>query len=493
MRLNLATSIHGTGAEVIHLGASGDVVSGDLDVADLEREIADVTVDSRTVGDGSLFVCLPGERVDGHAFAADAFERGARACLVSAQVDRRALVAALADHDTRYLLTVPDPLLALQSLAGYWRSLHRLEVVAVTGSIGKTTTKDIVASLLASKLRVLQSEGNFNNEIGLPLTLLRCRSDHRIAVLEMGTYGKGEISRLCEIADPSIGIVTNVEPVHLERMGSVEEIARAKSELVAALPSDGVAVLNADDPWTRAMARSSGICRPVLVGWAHDSDIRALEVRAEGLEAVSLTFAAEGRTVSVRARVAGAHNLIALLVACAAARELDMSWEEIEEGMLNVHSDSRQNVIRLPNLVIIDDSYNAAPKSMNAALELLRSGSGNRMAILGDMLELGTEEESAHRQVGVWAAGVVDWLVVRGPRAEWIAEGARGAGLPAERIVRTMTNREAADAALSITHSKVPALVSGGPSEAPPSWTVLVKGSRGMVMEEVVERIRQAA
>jgi UDP-N-acetylmuramoyl-tripeptide--D-alanyl-D-alanine ligase len=285
----------------------------------------------------------------------------------------------------------------------------------------------------------------------------------------------------------------------LERVGSIERIARAKSELVAALPADGLAVLNGDNRWTRAMATVSGIARSVLVGTAEDCQFRAADVVPLGLEGTRFVLEAEDRRMPVRVRVPGAHLVGAFLAAAATARFLDIAWDEIIPAIEQVALAERQSIVHGPDgVLIIDDSYNAAPMSMAAALDLLEASPGAKIAVLGDMLELGSEEEAAHQQVGERAARVADWLVVRGPRSAWIAEGAERSGLPAGRVLRTETNREAVEIVREIVRGRV-AAESTRPSstddETPhlpsPRWAVLVKGSRGMRMEEVVQGLTE--
>jgi UDP-N-acetylmuramoyl-tripeptide--D-alanyl-D-alanine ligase len=509
MTFDLAAIIQGTGCRVLHAAPGGGIIENELRVADLQQLFYSVVIDSRRVQPGSLFVALPGEHTDGHVFLADAYTRGARGAMVKESTRPPELGTFLEQDRNRYAILVPDPLAALQSLARSWRDRQSAEVVAITGSIGKTTTKELVAAVLAARGPVLKSVANLNTEIGLPLTLLALSREHRAAVLEMGMYAKGDIELLASIACPRIGIVTNVEPIHLERLGSIERIAAAKSELVVSLPAEGLAILNGDNPWTRAMARTSGIARSVLVGLSSDCDYRAEDVRSHGLEGISFRLHAPGVDYRIQARIPGAHIVHAFLAASAAARELGMDWDEIVPTLKTVQTLPRQRLVRAPgNLVIIDDSYNAAPLSMRVALDLLGDFGGEKLAVLGDMLELGPGEEEAHRQVGVWVAAAVDWLVVRGPRAAWIAESARDHGLAPNRVISADTNAEAAEAVRTIVSSGVaastlpmrptipPEYSARASSESAPSvpadprWAVLVKGSRGMRMEEIVEALR---
>lgn len=474
MNLDLATVVGATGAHVFRSGPNGELIRDHVSPADLERTFSGVSVDSRAISSEMLFIALRGERVDAHDFVIPALQAGAGAALVA-----RLPAEPFSLQPRQYLLLVPDPLIALGDLAQAWRRGHQAEVIGITGSIGKTTTKEIVGAVLATRMPVLKSEANLNTEIGLPLQLLQLTSQHRAAVLEMGMYAPGDIALLARIAEPGIGIVTTVAPIHLERLGSIERIARTKSELVASLPADGLAVLNADNPWTRAMAVTSGVARSVLVGLSDDSDYRAVQVVTNGIDGVTFTLQAEGKHMPIETRVPGAHTVPAFLCAIAVAREMGMEWVEIQQATAAAKLDVRQRIIRgNDGTTLIDDSYNAAPMSVHAALELLAASPGTKIAVLGDMLELGQGEEESHRQVGIRAAEVADWLVVRGPRSAWIAEEAEHHGLAPERVIAATSNAAAADAVRDIM---TPA---GG------QWAVLVKGSRGMAMEEIVQALR---
>jgi UDP-N-acetylmuramoyl-tripeptide--D-alanyl-D-alanine ligase len=514
MTLDIARIVKATGATVFRPAADGSLHPGDLHLVDLQRELRRVVVHSRDAGPDALFVALPGERVDGHSFVFQALASGARACLVSdlaavgsqllssrsqSSTDGSETEASVRVTNSQYLLLVPDTLRALQRLAAFWRDQASADIIGITGSIGKTSTKEIVASLLAHGRTVLKSEGNFNTEIGLPLTLLKLRSEHRAVVLEMGMYVLGDVALLATIARPSIGIVTNVEPIHIERAGSIERIAKTKSELIAALPADGLAILNGDNPWTRAMAGASGIARTLLVGMAADCDLRAESVESLGLDGMTFTVRSEGTSRRLKASIPGTHHLHGFLAAICVARELGTDWPEIDSAVSRAEINVRQRLILdRAGMLIIDDTYNAAPSSMRAALALLRLAPGTKVAVLGDMLELGPAESQAHREVGEDAAGSADWLVTVGPRGAWIAEAAESAGLPARRVLRAENNEEASGQVERIVAvAPVTAGSSGGHkmltaagATGAVQWSVLVKGSRGMEMEEIVEMLR---
>jgi UDP-N-acetylmuramoyl-tripeptide--D-alanyl-D-alanine ligase len=448
-----------------------------------------VAVDSRQAGPGSLFVALPGEHTDGHAYVAHAFSRGAAAALVGRPVDAPGVLvdarqpAALPPLPANepICILVDDPLLALQRLAAAWRARFTPRVMGITGSVGKTTTKEITAAVLSQRFVTLRNRGNLNNEIGLPMTVLELDEHHQRVVLEMGMYDVGEIAQLCRIASPHVGIVTNVGPVHLERLGTIERIAQAKAELVEALPADGVAILNADDPLVMAM---SGRTRAQIFwyGLSPNADLWADEIEGEGLEGIRFRFHYRGETVHVRVPLLGRHSVHTALRATAVGLVEGLSWEEIVRGMQRIDVQLRLIASRgLNGATLLDDTYNASPASTMAALNLLADlpvQNGRRIAVLGDMLELGSYEEEGHRKVGVRAADVVDLLVTVGRRAQLIAEEARAAGLHPGKVLAL----DDAEAALAELRSIM------GPGDV-----VLVKGSRAVRMDEIATVLTDAS
>jgi UDP-N-acetylmuramoyl-tripeptide--D-alanyl-D-alanine ligase len=450
-----------------------------------------VAIDSRQAQPGNLFVALPGEQHDGHDFIAEALRRGCRGALAQAgrvpadllQEPSTALYEwvdphwqyTIPAHVAVVLILVPEPLTALQRLAGRWRERFSPTVVGITGSVGKSSTKEVIAAVLARCLLTLKSEKSYNNEIGLPLTLLELRPDHQAVVLEMGTYGPGEIALLAQIARPQVGVVTNVSHSHLERMGSLEIIARAKSELPAALPADGLAVLNGDEALIRSMAAVTSA--PVLFyGQGEGCDVRAVEVRSLGLDGIAFTVKTAGASRPLRCALAGRHSVYAALAAIAVGRHLDVPWDDIQAGLLD--TGARLRLVRVPGeagSTLLDDTYNASPVSCRAALELLAELPGRKIAVLGDMLELGTFEAEGHRLVGQWAAGIVQELYVVGKRARSIGEAATAAGLAPSRVFFA-PDPEAAIAMLR-GHLKA-------------RDVVLVKGSRAMAMDRIVDALK---
>jgi UDP-N-acetylmuramoyl-tripeptide--D-alanyl-D-alanine ligase len=432
-----------------------------------ELAFANVVHDSRLVVPGSLFVALAGER-DGLDFVTDAVSRGASGIIGARLLPEERWLAPAGGRPVAFV-TVDDSLRALQRLARWWRTRQDVEVVGITGSVGKTSTKEVVAGVLSRRFRVLKNEKNYNNEIGLPLTLLQLDGTYQKAVLEMGMYSLGEIRDLCALALPRIGVVTNVGPVHLERLGTIENIARAKSELVTALPSSGLAVLNGDDPRVRAMAGLTP-AGSILYGFAEDCRVRASEVEPLGLAGVRFTLRALGRESRVTLPLAGRHNVANALAGVAVGLAAGLGWEEVIEGLESLRSGLRLVVVPgRGGSTVIDDTYNASPASVLAALDLLAQLPEPRTAILGDMLELGSYEVEGHREVGRRAAQVVQHLVAVGPRARLIGEAASASGLT-----------EVSYAPDSDAVSYVP-----GAGEH-----ILVKGSRSMFMEKVVDKLR---
>jgi UDP-N-acetylmuramoyl-tripeptide--D-alanyl-D-alanine ligase len=323
---------------------------------------------------------------------------------------------------------VPDTLAALQRLAAGRRERRRAKVIGVTGSVGKTTTKEILAAVLSTRYSVLKNEANYNNEIGLPLTLLKLGRGHQRAVLEMGMYALGEIRTLCEIARPEVGVVTNVGPSHLERLGSMEAIAAAKSELPESLPPQGYAVLNADDPLVMAM-RDRTRAQVLTYGTSERAGVRATEIASRALEGVAFRLHWRGAAVAVETPLPGRHIVSNALAAAAAALAGGMTLDEVATALASASVPLRLAVHRGKHgCTVLDDSYNASPASVAAALDLLAEIPGRRIAVLGDMAELGEAEEEGHRAAGRRAAETADIVHAVGERSRLIADAARASG-----------------------------------------------------------------
>jgi UDP-N-acetylmuramoyl-tripeptide--D-alanyl-D-alanine ligase len=434
-----------------------------------ERPIRGGAVDSRLVEPGNLFVALPGERTDGHRFLADAVGRGAAALIVTRPPED---IAGLGDVT---VVRVADALAALHAIAAGWRIRFEPLVVGVTGSIAKTSAKEAIATVLGTRFRTLKNEGNQNNEIGLPLTVLRMSPEHEAAVLEMGMYVGGEIADLARIGRPSIGVVTAVQAVHLSRIGSLRAIERAKGELLEALPPSGTGILNADDPIVRGMYVRT-VARCATYGFAENADVRAEAVESAGLAGMRFVLRAAGErrpaTIPTLGRLAVHNALAAAAVGIAAGLDLDTIVEGLASGWSAPH---RGQLVRAGGVTIVDDSYNASPGSVSAALELLGGLPGRRVAVLGEMLELGEGHFAGHLDVGEAAAGVADLLVVVGDEAIAIADGARDAGLDPAKVLFVRDR----DAALDTLR---PRLRDGD--------VVLVKASRGIALDLLVDALR---
>lgn len=437
-----------------------------------------MVTDSRAVRPGDLFVAIPGARVDGHRFVVEAFRRGAVAALVSRPVETDAGAGAA---EAGAVILADDTVLALGRLGAWRRDRFAGTVVAVTGSVGKTTTKEMVAAVLGTRLKALKSPGNYNTDVGLPLTLLDLSPAHQAVALEMGMRGPGEIRYLARLARPQVGVVTLIGETHVELLGSVENIARAKGELVEELPPDGVAILNADDPWQRGMAADTR-ARVVWYGLGEGAQVTAADIEPRGAAGVSFTLRAPGLAegeAAVRLPLPGRHHVADALAAAAVGLVLGLTLEEVRRGLERVEPAAmRSLILPLGGFTVIDDTYNASPASMKAALASLREvATGRRVAVLGDMLELGGHAGAGHREVGrAVAAAEVDVLVTVGERAREIGAGATEAGLPGGHAHHCDGTGEAVERLRGLLH---------------PGDTVLVKGSRGMRMEEVVQALRR--
>jgi len=447
----------------------GRLISGD-DTTRFEG----ISTDSRTIGAGELFVAISGQSYDGHRFVGDAFDRGAAGVVVSeAHVATKSPDAGKG----RCRVATADTLKALGDLAAFRRRRSKVSVVAITGTNGKTTTKEMTAAVLDQAFSVLRTAGNFNNLIGLPLTLFRLREDHEWAVVELAMNHPGEIGRLAQICEPQVGVITNVEAGHLEGVKNIEGVMKAKGELLEALGEDGTAVLNIDDERICRLAeRFQG--RVVSFGIHSSAEVWATPV-SQSLSGCSFDLCWYDESVRVHLAIPGEAAIYNALAAAAVGYKLGLSMEEVKKGLETmVPMPGRMEILTLPGGVhLIDDSYNANPGSMAVAIDTLRSlkGNGRGVLITGDMLELGEHAESAHRELGILAtrAGTA-CLYATGEFAGAVAAGATGAGMDPGRIFIG-------------SHDEIVEAVKGrlGPGD----W-ILVKGSRLMAMEKVVEGLR---
>jgi UDP-N-acetylmuramoyl-tripeptide--D-alanyl-D-alanine ligase len=452
-----------TGGDLVRLGA--------------RTAFPGVTTDTRGLRPGELFVAIRGDAHDGHEFLADAAERGAGAVVVERPHADRPLACGV--------IAVRDSLSALGDLAAFHRRRHRPRIVAVTGSNGKTTTKEMLAAILERALgpgRILRTTGTQNNLVGLPLTLLRLGGEEA-AILELGMNGPGEIWRLAQIAEPDVGVITCVAPAHLEGLGSIHGVAQAKAELYRRLRPSATAVVNADDPLVLAAARAFP-GRKIAFG---TTDVAELAVGARaiadhGLDGTEFSLVVERADLPVRLAVPGRHNVTNALAAAAAAHALGIGVHAVQAGLEAFQPPGmRMEVTQLPTgVTVLNDAYNANPASMVAALRTLAASRGRRrIAVLGEMRELGAGSAAAHRELGATAAGArVDALFLLGEHAEDVRAGAASAGLPAERI------------AVAASHEDLAARLAG---YCRAGDLVLLKGSRGAAMEQVLRRLQADA
>jgi len=427
------------------------------------------SIDSRTIGPGQLFFAVKGERLDGHDFVSSALEKGAVAAVVRKdQLHRYASQARL--------LAVDDTLAALQTLATVVRKLWGKPLVGVTGSAGKTTTKEAIAHVLATRFRVLKSEGNFNNHFGLPLMLLKLEPEHDVAVIEMGMSQAGEIRALAKIAQPEIGVVTNVAPVHLEFFDSLAAIARAKYELIESLPASGTAILNADDEYVSQFGRDFR-GKVVLYGTQPTSGVRAENIQAKGAEGSEFDVVIGDARAHARLPLVGSHNVLNALAAIAVGIERGLRFSDAVDALASLTAaDKRGQVVQLGNITVVNDCYNSNPKALHAMVDALAAmPARRRIVVAGEMLELGPAGEDLHCQAGRYVAEKkVDALVgVRG-LARAMVESAAGAGVRAEFV---STPEEAGEWLARETRD---------------GDVVLLKGSRGVKLEKALETWKAA-
>jgi len=462
------------------------------------RQVESVVIDSREARPGVVFAALRGEHADGHDYVADALQRGAIAAIVDRELDLPYPLIDVRDEATWRAMPLPRPplilhtnnvLLALQRVGRNWThqwlDLPGRRIIGITGSVGKTTTKELTAQVLSTRYSTLRSEKSYNNEIGIPLSVLKLRDRHERAVLEMSMYVPGEIRLLTEIAPPQVGVVTLIAPVHAERAGSIEAFVEAKSELVEALPPapEGIAILNYDDERVMSMASRTD-AEIVTYGLTSRADLWAEDIQGLGLDGIRFWLCGGDRfgnqRYAVKLPMLGRHSVQTALRAAAVGLVEGLHWEEVIRGLQDNARQLRLIAVAGPNgSVILDDTYNASPPSTIAALNLLNDlVDGRRIAVLGDMLELGSYERQGHHDVGIRAAQVADLLVTVGERGKLIAEAARRHRRRRRPQISVFDSaEEAADFLLREVRS---------------GDTILVKGSRAVGMERIVEILQQA-
>jgi UDP-N-acetylmuramoyl-tripeptide--D-alanyl-D-alanine ligase len=453
-------------------------VGGTLILGSGETSFTALGTDSRSIVAGQIFWALTGERFDGHDFAAEALRKGAAGVVIGQ--DREAIPLPPA---AGAVITVSDTLRALGDLAAWWRHQHPARVVAITGSVGKSTTKEMAASILGLGRKTLRNRGNLNNLVGLPLSLFQLEADHQAAVLEMGMNRPGEIARLTEIADPDVGLITNVARVHLEGLGDIRGVARAKVELVEKSSPRARILLNGDDETLMEAAAVFGR-KVITYGIGRTNDVRALHIRNLGRDGVSFELDHEGGTVPVRLRIAGSQYVLNALGAAAIALSLDASPGQVSEGLYAFQGiQGRFTLISLPGgVTLVDDTYNSNPFSLRAAMESLRSLTlpGGRVIVgLGEMMELGGETESAHLEAGEMVAQLSPgYFVAMGEHAGQMIEGALRKGFPKEKT------------AAASSHGEMARVLGKAAKEGD---LIFLKGSRRMGLEKVCETLKKGA
>lgn len=455
--------------ETITLGQLLEAVNGKLlgEVTDLTAPIFQVGTDSRKITPGSLFVPLVGENFDGHAYIESALNEGAAGCLTA--VEREKYLP------NKFYVKVDETEIALGDLAAWYKSQFDIPFVAVTGSVGKTTAKDMLASVLSTRYNVLKTDGNFNNNIGLPLTLFRLEKSHQICILEMGMDKLGEIDYLANIVKPDIGVITNIGDAHIERLGSRENIFQAKCELLPHVKQDGLLVLDGDDQLLSTLRGHTPVSA-VFFGHGEDMDYRAQITGGDGSSYVNchLTTPHMDREVCIPAL--GEHMVYPALIATAVAEQFGLTPDQIEIGIRKfVPTRMRMNVLhRKDDITILDDTYNANPQSMRAAISVLADSQGEyKAAILGDMLELGPFSPALHAEVGEYLGKVgIQCLIAVGEQSESIAQSAQNSGVPE---IYYCQNKEEAEAYL--------------PGILRAKSTILIKASRGMKLEELTDKL----
>jgi UDP-N-acetylmuramoyl-tripeptide--D-alanyl-D-alanine ligase len=443
--------------------SGGRIINGTPDMA---VRYTGGAFDSRIVRPGEVFFALRDQR-DGHDFVADALARGAGAAVVERPIDGL--------PDGAIVLQVPVALHALRALAERIRDGHPIPAVGITGNVGKTTTKEAVAAVLGARFRVLKTSASYNNEIGVPLTLLGLEPSHEVAVIEMGFYVPGEIADLCRLVRPRVGIITRIpdRPVHFSRTPSVQAIANGKAELIESLPAhDGLALLNADDPIVRDL-RSRTSAAVELFGESREADLRATDVVTDGLTGLRFTLRHGPESVDVRVPIPGRHMLVAALAALGTGLAFGIPLNEGAIALSTMEQPRhRMEIRRAPRLTVIDDSYNASPAAVLAALSVLREVHGRRIAVIGDMLELGSLSADAHEEVGRAAASSTDVLVGVGELARTAVDAAKRGGLRETHVV--------ADGAEALVLLK---------RIQRPDDTILVKGSHSLALDRLADAL----
>lgn len=440
------------------------------------QQVVGVVIDSRKVEQGYLFIATVGERVDGHSFISEVYDKGALAV-----VCEKAPVSSKGPY-----ILVQNSFEALKHIAKWYRMQLNVKVVGITGSVGKTSTKEFISSVLSQKYQVLKTEGNFNNEVGLPLTILRIREMHEVAVLEMGISNFGEMHRLSEIAKPDICVITNIGQCHLENLGTRQGILKAKSEIFDFMSTDGYVCVNGDDDMLATIQEVQGR-KPVRFGLDPDNVVSATDVVAKGLFGSLCNIHVNNNTFYAEVPLPGSHMVLNALAATAVGSLLSLTCDEIAAGIRSVQPvGGRSNIIRQAKCTIIDDCYNANPVSMKAAIDLLSMADTRKVALLGDMGELGSNEKALHHEVGAYAAAAgIELLVCVGELSGNMYEGA----MEQLAISRTNSDDRPESNTKLLYYKTREDLIEALPAILNAEDTVLVKASHFMGFENVVRAL----
>jgi len=450
-----------------------DIVGGKLLQGSAAKVFRGVSINSRTIEEEELFVCIQGEKFDGHNFLGEAIKKGAAGIILSSP--SHLSEDMISKGNSPFVIQSQNTLRALQELASYQRTRFPFQVVAVTGTNGKSTTKEMIASIIETKYKTLKTLGNLNNHIGLPLTLLARKPEHEVGVLEMGMSAAGEIKRLAEIAKPDIGIITNISAGHLEQLKTIKDVQAAKGELFESLDEEGTAIVNADDPLVLELVKSLRI-KKITYGIEQPADVQASNIQNKGSRGFTFTAKIFNQTISVNLSQIGYCNIYNALAALATGHSLGISGKDMNRGLENYQQIPQRNEqIHYEGVTLINDAYNANPQSMREALKTLSefNTQGKRFLIIGDMLELGALSESAHHELGQEITlSHVDHLVTVGPLASLVAESAKKNSRHPLQIGKFDTHAEAVNYLLRNVKK---------------GDCLLIKGSRGAKMENVIQ------
>ena len=447
-------------------------VGGELLYGNTSAHFKGVGIDSRTLAPGQLFVCIEGDRFDGHHFVQQVLDNRAGGVVVSR---RESIPMDTLKKHNAFAVLVPDTLQALQDLAACQRDRLPVRMVGVTGTNGKSTTKEMIAGIAGVRYKTLKTQGNLNNHIGLPLSLLQLDASHEVAVLEMGMSAAGEIRRLAEIARPEIGVITNISEAHMVHLKTLKQVQAVKGELYEALSAEGTAIVNADDPLVRDLAKGLR-ARTITYGIDHPADVHASDISPRESIGFDFTVTLFDQKIPMHLPLLGYYNIYNALAAVATGHSLGIPPDAMNAGLAQFQvMPQRSEILHHKSMILINDAYNANPQSMRQALDTLKrfQVSGRKFFVAGDMLELGSLEEEAHLRLGKEVAQQgLDYLVTVGPRARLAAESSIKNGMPENRVAALDDHQEAVD--FLMRHAK-----SGD--------CLLFKGSRGAQMEKVIE------